>query len=96
MAIGHLFLLYLACGAVTFPLTLLVVRLLAALQPSGRFARKIDATLDQVLTIAIMAWIAGGLAFYAISLAIERQRPCDDQRTSQLNYECRKLYGLDD
>ena len=96
MAIGDLFLLFLACGAATFPLTLLAVRLLAALSPSGRFARKIDATVDQVLTVSIMIWIAGGLAFYAVSLAIERQRPCDDQRTSQLTYECRKLYGLDD
>jgi hypothetical protein len=96
MAIGNLFLLYLACGAATFPLTLLALRLLAALSPSGRFGRKIDATVDQVLTVSIMLWIAGGLAFYAVSLAIERQRSCDDQRTSQLTYECRKLYGLDD
>ncbi|MBL6618343.1 MAG: hypothetical protein ISP45_30325 [Reyranella sp.] len=96
MALGDLVLMFLACGAVTFPLTLLAVRLLASLAPSGRFARKMDATLDQVLTISIMAWIAGGLVFYAVSLAIERQRPCDDQRTSQLTYECRKLYGLDD
>ena len=93
MSIGQLFLLFLACGAVTFPLTLLAVQFIASLSPSGRIARKIDATLDKALTISIMVWIAGGLIFYAIALHFERQPACDQQRTTQLTYECRKLYG---
>ena len=31
MAVGHLFLYFLACGAATFPLTLIVLRVLAGL-----------------------------------------------------------------
>jgi hypothetical protein len=95
MTIGQVFLLFLACGAVTFPLTLLAVQLVASLSPSGRIARKIDATLDKALSISIMLWIAGGLIFYAVALHLERQPACDEQRTSQLTYECRKLYGID-
>ncbi|WP_422001012.1 hypothetical protein [Reyranella sp.] len=93
MAIGHILLLFLACGAMTFPLTLVAIRWLAALSPSGGIARKLDETFEKALTISIMVWIAGAFAFYAIALHFERQKPCGDQRTNQLTYECRKLYG---
>jgi len=96
MAIEHLVLYFLACGAVTFPLTLLAVRLVAALSPSGRFARKIDASFEKILSVSIMIWIVGGLVFYAVSLHLERQKSCQDQRTTQLTYECRKLFGLEE
>ena len=96
MAIGPLLLLFLACGAMTFPLTLIAIRCLAALSPSGRIARKLDETFEKALTISVMVWLIGAFAFYAIALHLERRKPCDDQRTNQLTYECRKLYGQED
>ena len=96
MAIEHLFFYFLACGAVTFPLTLMAVRYVASLSPTGRIARKIDDTFEKALTISIMVWIVGALIFYAVALYFERQRACEDQRTNQLTYECRKLYGQED
>ena len=47
MAVGHLFLYFLACGAATFPLTLIVLRVLAGLSASGRLARRIDAKIGR-------------------------------------------------
>ena len=93
MTIGHLLLFFLACGAVTFPLTLIAVRVVASLSPSGGIARKVNDTFEKALTVSIIVWVVGAFAFYAIALHIERQKPCDDQRTNQLDYECRKLYG---
>ena len=96
MAIGHLLLFFLACGAVTFPLTLFAVRLVASLSPTGRIARKIDGTFEKALTISIIVWLIGAFVFYGIALYLERQRYCDAQRTNQLTWECRKLYGQAD
>ena len=93
MAIGPIILLFLACGALTFPLTLVALRWLAALSSSGGMARRLDETFEKALTVSIMIWIAGAFAFYAVALQLERRKPCDDQRTNQLTYECRKLYG---
>ncbi len=96
MAVGHLFLYFLACGAATFPLTLIVLRLLAGLSASGRLARRIDASFEKALTISFIVWILGAFAFYIVALHLERQKQCADQRTTQLTYECRMLFGQKD
>jgi hypothetical protein len=96
MAIEHLLLFFLACGAVTFPLTLFAVRAVASLSGAGRLARKIDGVFEKALTISIMVWLVGAFVFYGVALYLERQKICDHQRTNQLTYECRKLYGQKD
>ncbi len=96
MAIEHLFLFFLACGAVTFPLSLVAVRAIASLSPAGRIVQKIDSTFEKALTVSIMVWIVGALVFYAIALHYERQKPCTQQHTNQLTTECRKLFGQKD
>lgn len=93
MSVQSLVLFYFACGAVTFPLTLIAVRFVASLAPDGRFSRVLEANYEKALTVSIMVWIVGALVFYGVSLHFERQKPCDEQRTNQLTYECRKLYG---
>ena len=96
MAIEHLFLFFLACGAATFPLTLIAVRAITSLSPTGRVAQKVDNTFEKALTISFMVWIVGAMVFYAIALEIERQKPCAQQHTNQLTAECRKLFGQED
>jgi len=93
VSVQSLFLFYFACGAITFPLTLIAVRFVASLSPGGRFSRMVEANYEKALTLSIMIWIVGALVFYGVALYFERQKPCDDQRTNQLTYECRKLYG---
>ena len=96
MAVGHLLLYFLACGAATFPLTLILLRVLASLSSSGRLARRIDASFEKALTISFIVWVLGAFAFYVIALHLERQKQCADQRTTQLTYECRQLFGQKD
>lgn len=96
MAIGHLLLYFLACGAATFPLTLIALRVLAGLSASGRLARRIDASFEKALTISFIVWVLGAFAFYVIALHIEREKQCVDQRTTQLTHECRRLFGQQD
>ena len=96
MAIGHLLLFFLAGGAVTCPLTLMGLRLLAGLSASGRLARRIDASFEKALTISFIVWVLGAFVFYIVALHLERQKQCADQRTTQLTYECRKLFGQQD
>jgi ATP/ADP translocase len=93
MTIGHLLLFFLACGVATFPLTLIAMRVVASLSPGSRVARKLDDTFETALTVSIIVWLMGAFVFYGVSLYIERQNDCADQRTTQLTYECRKLYG---
>ena len=96
MAIGQFLLYFLACGVVTFPLTLIAVRVVASLSPGGRIAGKTDDTFEKALTVSLIVWILGAFVFYGIALYIEREKSCADQRTTQLTYECRKLYGQAD
>ena len=93
MTIGHLLLYFLAGGVATFPLTLIAMRVVASLAPEGRVARKLDSTFEAALTISLVVWMLGAFVFYGVSLYIERQSDCAEQRTTQLTYECRKLYG---
>jgi uncharacterized paraquat-inducible protein A len=96
MTIGNLLLFFLACGVATFPLTLIGMRVVASLAPGGRIARKLDETFETALTVSIVVWLLGAFVFYGVSLYIERQNDCAEQRTTQLTYECRKLYGQKD
>lgn len=93
MTIGQFLLYFLACGVATFPLTLIGMRVVAALSPGSRIARKLDDTFEAALTISIVVWLLGAFVFYAAALYFERKSDCADQRTTQLTYECRKLYG---
>lgn len=93
MGIETLFLFFIACGAATFPLTLMAVRFVASLSPAGRIAQKADNTFEKALTASIIIWIVGALIFYSIALHIERKKPCLDQHTNQLTPECRKQLG---
>ena len=94
--IGNLLLYFLACGVATFPLTLIAMRVVASLSPGGRIARKLDDTFETALTVSLIVWVLGAFLFYGVSLYIERQNDCAEQRTTQLTYECRKLYGQKD
>jgi hypothetical protein len=96
MTIGHLLLYFLACGVATFPLTLIAMRVVASLAPGGRIARKLDETFEAALTVSLVVWLLGAFVFYGVALYIERQSDCAEQRTTQLTYECRKLYGQKD
>lgn len=90
MSVENLFLFFIACGAATFPLTLIAVRMLASLSPAGRLAQRIDSSFEKALTTSIIIWIVGALVFYTVALHIERQKPCLEQHTNQLTAECRK------
>ena len=96
MSIGTLALFYLACGAATFPLTLLAVRCAASLSPASRLSQKIGSGFEAALSLSLVIWVLGALTFYAIALEIERQKPCDQQHTNQLTVPCRKLLGAKD
>ena len=42
---------------------------------------------------SITAWILGVFVFYWSAVLIERQKPCNDQRTNQLTTECKIALG---
>ena len=94
--LGTLVLFFLACGAATFPLSLMALRYAASLAPQSRLARGIGNGFETALSLSFVIWLVGALAFYAVALEVERQKPCDDQHTNQLTSECRRLYGLQD
>ncbi len=89
MSVEYLFLFFIACGAATFPLTLMALRCIASLSPAGRIAHKIDNTFEKALSVSIMVWIVGALVFYVVALHIERKKPCTEQHTNQLTDACR-------
>ena len=96
MTLVHLVLFFLACGAATFPLTLVAVRYAASLSPASAFAQRIGRGFETALSLSFVIWVLGALVFYAIALQIERQKPCDDQHTNQLTPECRRMLGAKD
>jgi hypothetical protein len=96
MTMAHLVLFFLACGAATFPLALIVIRYAASLSPASAFSQRIGRGFETAISLSLVIWIVGALVFYAIALHIERQKPCDDQHTNQLTEECRKLFGAKD
>lgn len=89
MSVEHLFFFFIACGAATFPLTLMALRTIASLSPAGRIAHKIDNIFEKALSVSIMVWIVGALVFYVVALHIERKKPCTEQHTNQLTDACR-------
>jgi hypothetical protein len=96
MTMAHLVLFFIACGAATFPLTLIAVRYAASLSPASAFSQRVGRGFETALSLSFVIWIVGALVFYSIALHIERQKPCDDQHTNQLTEECRKLFGAKD
>ena len=86
-------LLYLACGAATFPLTIMAVRAAVSVAAPARATPDFHQRLDNAMGWSITAWILGVFVFYAVAILIERQKPCDEQMTNQLTYECKKALG---
>lgn len=93
MTLATLVLFYLACGAATFPLSLIALRYAASLSPASRFAQRIGSGFETALSLSLVIWIAGAMVFYVVALQIERQKPCDQQHTNQLTAPCRKMLG---
>jgi hypothetical protein len=73
--------LFVACGAATIPLTLGIVRMVAGASWSQR--------LERALSWSMTVWILGVMIFYAGMVLIERQRPCELQRTNQITDACK-------
>ena len=87
------FLLYLACGAATFPLTIMLVRGVVSVAAPARATAAFHQRLDNATGWSITVWILGVFVFYATAILMERQKPCEEQRTNQLTYECKKFLG---
>lgn len=87
------FLLYLACGAATFPLTIMLVRGVVSVAAPARATPAFHQRLDNATGWSITVWILGVFVFYATAILMERQKPCEEQRTNQLTYECKKFLG---
>lgn len=96
MSVENLFLFFLACGAATFPLVLVLVRLVASVAPDSDLSRRIERSYEPALSLSLVVWIVGALIFYVIALHIERKKPCPDQHTNQLTAQCRKELGAPD
>jgi len=82
--------LFLACGAATFPLTIVLLRGVVSVAAPSRATPRFHDALDKATGWSVAAWIAGVLIFYAALVLIERQKPCEDQRTNQLTAACKK------
>jgi hypothetical protein len=91
MNVEDLFLYFLACGAATFPLTLLAVHLGRSLR--GRGGPAAGGALERALTLSLVIWIVGALVFYAVAVRVERRKPCIEQHTNQLTDFCKKELG---
>lgn len=93
MAVLTVILLYLACGVATFPLTILLIRGVVSVAAPSRATPALHRHLDNAMGWSITAWILGVFVFYAAAILIEWRKPCDEQRTNQLTYECKKFLG---
>ncbi len=93
MTLGELTLIYLACGAVTLPLSIVVLRFFVSLSAPHGEQSEVKGLFDRALDVSVAAWIAGGMAFYFWAAHVERQRPCAEQRTTQLTNDCRRQLG---
>jgi hypothetical protein len=91
--VTHLFLYFLAGGAMTFPLSLVALRWAASLAPAARWSQKLGSGFQAAISLSLVIWIVGSLTFYGIALYIERQKPCDEQHTNQLTVACRRELG---
>ena len=86
-------LLYFACGAATFPLTIMAVRAAVSVAAPARATPAFHQRLDNAMGWSITVWILGVFVFYWSAVLLERQKPCDDQRTNQLTTECKVKLG---
>ena len=93
MTLGELALIYLACGAATLPLSIMVLRFVVSLSAPGRELPEVKSVFDRAVDISVFIWLVGGLAFYFCAAHLERQRSCSAQRTNQLTAECRRELG---
>ncbi len=96
MSVETLFLFFLACGAATFPLSLVLVRWISSFAPDASLSRRIERNYEPALSLSLVIWILGALTFYVVALDIEREKPCTEQHTNQLTAECRKELGAPD
>ena len=62
MTMAHLVLFFLACGAATFPLTLMAVRYAASLSPASAFSQRMKRAPALIAVTALSrAWASLGL-----------------------------------
>ena len=87
------FLLCLASGAATFPLTIMLLRGVVSVAAPARATPAFHQRLDNATGWSITVWILCVFVFYATAILMERQKPCEEQRTNQLIYECKKYLG---
>jgi len=62
------FLLYLACGAATFPLTIMLVRGVVSVAAPARATPAFHQRLDSATGWSITVWILGVFVFYAAAI----------------------------
>ena len=82
MTMAHLVLFFLACGAATFPLTLMAVRYAASLSPASALSQRIGRGFETALSLSFVIWIVGALVFYAVALVERRSRATTSTPTS--------------
>jgi len=93
MTLGELTLVFLACGAATLPLSIVVLRFVVSLSAPNGESVDVVRVFDRAIDFSVFVWIVGGIAFYFCALALEHQKPCADQRTNQLTQACRIELG---
>jgi hypothetical protein len=93
MAVEHLFLYFLACGAATFPLTLSAIYVGRSLWGRAGSTTGTAGAFERALTFSLVIWIIGALVFYAVAVQLERRKPCIEQHTNQLTDFCKKELG---
>jgi len=81
---GDYVLLFVACGMATIPLSVMVLKLFTGPSWSER--------LDKALSWSMTGWILGVMIFYAGMVLLERQRPCEMQRTNQITQACKDYF----
>ncbi|MFO1161530.1 MAG: hypothetical protein U1E60_22015 [Reyranellaceae bacterium] len=96
MSVENLFLYFLACGAATFPLGIMLVRWIVSFAPNTTLSRRIERSYEPALSLSLVIWIIGAMIFYVIALHIERKKPCIDQHTNQLTTQCKAELGAID
>jgi hypothetical protein len=77
-------LLFVACGMATIPISIMVLKIFTGPSWAER--------LDKALSWSMTGWILGVMIFYAGMVLLERQRPCEMQRTNQITQACKDYF----
>lgn len=85
--------LYVACGAITIPLTIALIRGVVSVAAPARATPAFHERLDRATAWLFGGWIVAMLLVYYGAVLLEHRKPCDDQRTNQLTTACKKKLG---